>query len=222
MITAGSPGVTCSKAKTAMATTPITGMVASRRRTISRIIAASSLVYHGACPLPLAPRGRPADGPEGILRLRAAAQGRPAESQAGSQAGPKDRARGIRRRRPRDGRSAGHRRPERDVGMVLAEPVADGHDAAEDAARARRAQRLDASHRRPARGRSAGLSAGYFFCCCATAASAAWKPILLCVPSQKGFVTDAPQRQSAKRGPRLLVSTLVPLTSTSSTSPSTR
>src|SRR5919202_3915593 len=35
MMTAGSPGVTCSSAKTAMATTPITGMVATRRRTIS-------------------------------------------------------------------------------------------------------------------------------------------------------------------------------------------
>jgi hypothetical protein len=57
----------------------------------------------------------------------------------------------------------------------------------------------------------------------ATAASAAWKPILLCVPSQNGFVTDAPQRHSANRGPRPLVSILLPLTSISSVvSPSTR
>ena len=30
-----------------------------------------------------------------------------------------------------------------------------------------------------------------------TAASAAWKPIFECVPSQNGFVVDAPQRHSA-------------------------
>jgi hypothetical protein len=30
-----------------------------------------------------------------------------------------------------------------------------------------------------------------------TAASAAWKPVLECVPSQKGLVVDPPQRQSA-------------------------
>src|SRR5947209_6594026 len=60
------------------------------------------------------------------------------------------------------------------------------------------------------------------FFSCATAASAAWKPILLWVPSQNGLVTDAPHRQSAKRGPRALVSTLLPFTSTTSTSPSTR
>src|SRR5690349_3076716 len=56
----------------------------------------------------------------------------------------------------------------------------------------------------------------------ATAASAAWKPILLWVPSQKGLVTDAPHRHNANLGPRPLVSTLLPLTSTNSTSPSTR
>src|ERR1700731_636225 len=60
------------------------------------------------------------------------------------------------------------------------------------------------------------------FFSCATAASAAWKPILLWVPSQNGLVTDAPHRHSANRGPRALVSTLLPFTSTSSTSPSTR
>src|SRR4029077_9772530 len=31
-----------------------------------------------------------------------------------------------------------------------------------------------------------------------TAASAAWKPTRLCVPSQKGLLTEPPQRQSAK------------------------
>ena len=35
-------------------------------------------------------------------------------------------------------------------------------------------------------------------------------------------LTDAPQRHSANRGPRPLVSILLPLTSTNSTSPSTR
>src|SRR5687767_4011487 len=35
MMTAGSPGVTCRSAKTAMATTPMTGTVATRRRRIS-------------------------------------------------------------------------------------------------------------------------------------------------------------------------------------------
>ena len=34
-VTAGSPGVACRRAKTAMATTPMTGMVASKRRAIS-------------------------------------------------------------------------------------------------------------------------------------------------------------------------------------------
>src|SRR5215813_4004103 len=61
----------------------------------------------------------------------------------------------------------------------------------------------------------------YFFSA-ATAASAAWKPTLLCVPSQYGLVTDPPQRHSAMRGPRALVSTLAPFTSMSSQSPSTR
>src|SRR6185436_7134376 len=61
----------------------------------------------------------------------------------------------------------------------------------------------------------------YFFSW-ATAASAAAKPILLWVPSQKGLVVDAPHRHSAIRGPRALVSTLFPSTSTSSISPSTR
>src|SRR5947207_12053588 len=56
---------------------------------------------------------------------------------------------------------------------------------------------------------------------CATAASAALKPTLLCVPSQKGFVTEPPQRHSAMRGPRALVSIFEPLTSISSKSPST-
>ena len=54
------------------------------------------------------------------------------------------------------------------------------------------------------------------------AASAAWKPILLWVPSQNGLVTDAPHRHSANLGPRPLVSILLPSTSTNSTSPSTR
>src|SRR5438445_274434 len=45
----------------------------------------------------------------------------------------------------------------------------------------------------------------YFFSC-ATAASAALKPTLLWVPSQKGFVTEPPQRHSAMRGPRPVVS----------------
>ena len=61
---------------------------------------------------------------------------------------------------------------------------------------------------------------GYFFSW-ATAASAAWNPILLWVPSQKGFVTEAPHRQSAIRG-RPDVSILFPVGSESSTSPSTR
>src|SRR5690349_6336817 len=56
----------------------------------------------------------------------------------------------------------------------------------------------------------------------ATAASAAWKPILLWVPSQKGLVTDAPHRHNANLGPRPLISTLLPLTSSISSSPSTR
>jgi hypothetical protein len=34
---------------------------------------------------------------------------------------------------------------------------------------------------------------------CGTALSAAWKPIFECVPSQNGFVVEAPQRQSASR-----------------------
>src|SRR5438128_182996 len=61
----------------------------------------------------------------------------------------------------------------------------------------------------------------YFFSC-ATAASAALKPTLLWVPSQKGFVTEPPQRHSAMRGPRAVVSIFEPLTSISSKSPSTR
>src|SRR2546429_138824 len=61
-----------------------------------------------------------------------------------------------------------------------------------------------------------------YFSSCATAASAALKPTLLCVPSQKGFVTEPPQRHSAMRGPRALVSIVEPLTSISSKSPSTR
>src|SRR5215467_10986650 len=65
------------------------------------------------------------------------------------------------------------------------------------------------------------VGALYFFSW-ATAASAAWNPILLWVPSQKGLLTEAPHRQSANRGPRALVSTLLPLTSTNSRSPSTR
>src|SRR5713101_2774389 len=65
-------------------------------------------------------------------------------------------------------------------------------------------------------------SAGFYFFSCATAASAAWKPTLLWVPSQNGLVTDAPHRHSANRGPRPLVSIVLPLTSTNSTSPSTR
>src|SRR5229473_907614 len=65
-------------------------------------------------------------------------------------------------------------------------------------------------------------SAGFYFFSCATAASAAWKPSLLWVPSQNGLVTDAPHRHSANRGPRPLTSTLSPFTSTTSTSPSTR
>src|SRR5438876_6209353 len=63
---------------------------------------------------------------------------------------------------------------------------------------------------------------GTYFFSWATAASAAWKPILLWVPSQNGLVTDPPHRHSANRGPFPLVSTLLPLTSTNSTSPSTR
>ena len=39
MITAGSPGVTCRRANTAMATTAMTGTVAIRRRRISASIA---------------------------------------------------------------------------------------------------------------------------------------------------------------------------------------
>src|SRR2546430_2067487 len=61
----------------------------------------------------------------------------------------------------------------------------------------------------------------YFFSC-ATAASAALKPTLLCVPSQKGSVTEPPHRHSAMRGPRAVVSIFEPLTSISSKSPSTR
>jgi hypothetical protein len=49
--------------------------------------------------------------------------------------------------------------------------------------------------------------------------SAAWKPIALWVPSQKGLFDEAPQRQSARRGFWLV--TLFPAVSKTSTSPST-
>src|ERR1700686_3555863 len=63
------------------------------------------------------------------------------------------------------------------------------------------------------------MSQGFF--CPATAASAAWNPSLLCVPSQNGFVVEPPQRQSAILG-RPVASTLAPVGSKISTSPSTR
>src|SRR3954447_3623185 len=52
----------------------------------------------------------------------------------------------------------------------------------------------------------------------ATAASAAWKPTLECVPSQNGLLVLAPQRQSENAG-LLLTSTGLPSTSMISTSP---
>src|SRR6476660_6666422 len=48
--------------------------------------------------------------------------------------------------------------------------------------------------------------------------SAAWKPTLECVPSQKGFSVDAPQRQSAIR---FSTGNLFPSASINSTSPVT-
>src|SRR5215470_14001271 len=55
--------------------------------------------------------------------------------------------------------------------------------------------------------------------CCSsafTAASAPWKPILECVPSQNGLLTEPPQRQSATAGFPVM-SYLLPLMSVIST-----
>src|SRR6478672_5574080 len=52
-----------------------------------------------------------------------------------------------------------------------------------------------------------------------TADSAAWKPSFECVPSQNGFVTEAPQRQREKAGLPVR-SYLLPSASTSSRAPS--
>src|SRR5439155_17699004 len=52
---------------------------------------------------------------------------------------------------------------------------------------------------------------------CWTAAIAPWNPIFECVPSQKGFVVDPPQRQSAA----FMTGTSLPCASTSLNSPST-
>src|ERR1700722_20846529 len=58
------------------------------------------------------------------------------------------------------------------------------------------------------------LSVGFLYC-----SSAPWKPILLCVPSQKGLLMEPPQRQSEKAG--LPVRSYgVPFASTNSTEPS--
>ncbi len=49
-------------------------------------------------------------------------------------------------------------------------------------------------------------------------ASAAWKPITLCVPSQNGLLDEAPHRQSAIRGLSTVI--LFPSVSKRSTAPS--
>jgi hypothetical protein len=58
-------------------------------------------------------------------------------------------------------------------------------------------------------------------CSAATAASAAWKPIFECVPSQNGFFVEAPHRHKDTAGlPSRLIS--VPSTSINRIGPSTR
>src|SRR5206468_4106993 len=130
--------------------------------------------------------------------------------EAGSEATAQERARGVRRERARARRSPGYRRARGHVGVVLTEPRPHRRLGAQDAARSRPAGRLGSADRRRARDPSrvssdsgarlgrrgprlaTACGARYFF-----AASEAWKPTLLCVPSHNGLLLDAPHRQSA-------------------------
>src|SRR5437879_3821821 len=130
MMTAGSPGVTCSSAKTAMATTPITGMVATNRRTISGTTVRRSTRSRTAAPGTAARRsptcGTPSAAPTGRTartsprRRRSSGSPRPAASAwpgpsrapTGSSAprcGRSPARRTTRRRRPPAGEQRGTR-----------------------------------------------------------------------------------------------------------------
>src|SRR5262249_57764847 len=103
-------------------------------------------------------------------------------------------------------------RPRRYVGVVLTQPRPNRPLPARRAARSRPPRRLGAADRRRAR---SPPRLSYFF-----AASAAWKPTLLCVPSHIGLLDDWPHRQSAiLRCPSVFI--FAPVGSSRSISPST-